>query len=129
MACSFAGNMHCALHGPHETGHFDATQIDFASLRPRDFDARPLLIIWEMTQACDLKCVHCRANARPRRHPLELSTVEAFHMIDQIAAMRVPLFVLTGGDPLKRPDLLPIVKYACSRGDRKGKRLNYSHIP
>src|ERR1041385_2930593 len=37
-------------------------------------------------------------------------------MIDQIAAMRVPLFVLTGGDPLKRPDLLPIVKYACSRG-------------
>jgi len=71
-----------------------------------------------MTQACDLNCMHCRANARPQRHPLELSTAEAFHLIDQIAEMRVPLFVLTGGDPLKRPDLMPIVQYACRRGVR-----------
>ena len=91
---------------------------DFASLKPRDFDQRPLLVIWEMTQACDLKCAHCRANARPLRHPLELSTAEAFHLIDQIAHMKVPLFVLTGGDPLKRPDLMPIVQYAHKRGVR-----------
>jgi radical SAM protein len=71
-----------------------------------------------MTQACDLKCAHCRANARPQRHPLELSTAEAFHLIDQIAQMKVPLFVLTGGDPLKRPDLLPIVQHARRRGVR-----------
>jgi MoaA/NifB/PqqE/SkfB family radical SAM enzyme len=71
-----------------------------------------------MTQACDLKCKHCRANSRTLRHPLELSTAEAFHLIDQIAAMHVPLFVLTGGDPLKRPDLLAIVQYACRRGVR-----------
>ena len=75
-----------------------------------------MLVIWEMTQACDLNCAHCRANSRPHRHPLELSTAEAFHLIDQIADMRVPLFVLTGGDPLKRPDLMPIVQYACGRG-------------
>lgn len=86
------------------------------SQKARDFDQRPLLVIWEMTQACDLKCAHCRADSRPHRHPLELSTAEAFHLIDQIAAMQVPLFVLTGGDPLKRPDLLPIVQYACRRG-------------
>jgi radical SAM protein len=89
---------------------------DFASLKPRDFDQRPMLVIWEMTQACDLKCKHCRANSRVQRHPLELSTAEAFHLIDQIAAMHVPLFVLTGGDPLKRPDIMPIVQYACRRG-------------
>jgi AdoMet-dependent heme synthase len=71
-----------------------------------------------MTQACDLNCAHCRANAKPKRHPRELSTAEAFHLIDQIAEMRVPLFVLTGGDPLKRPDLMPIVQYACRRGVR-----------
>jgi len=58
---------------------------DFASLKPRDFDQRPMLVIWKMTQACDLKCAHCRANSRPQRHPLELSTAEAFHLIDQIA--------------------------------------------
>jgi AdoMet-dependent heme synthase len=85
---------------------------------PRDFDVRPMIVIWEMTQACDQNCAYCRASAQPRRHPLELSTAEAFHLIDQIAEMRVPLFVLSGGDPLKRPDLLPIVQYACRRGVR-----------
>jgi radical SAM protein len=92
--------------------------FDFASVKPRDFDVRPMIVIWEMTQACDLNCAHCRANAKPQRHPLELSTAEAFHLIDQIAEMKVPLFVLTGGDPLKRPDLMPIVQYACRRGVR-----------
>lgn len=101
-----------------ESGSRKVPGTDFASLKPRDFDLRPLLVIWEMTQACDLKCKHCRANSRMQRHPLELSTAEAFHLIDQIAAMHVPLFVLTGGDPLKRPDLMPIVQYAARRGVR-----------
>lgn len=118
MACSFAGTLHCALHGAATEAHGSEAPIDFGSLKPRDFDLRPMLVIWEMTQACDLKCFHCRANSRPHRHPLELSTAEAFHMIDQIADMKVPLFVLTGGDPLKRPDLMPIVQYACRRGVR-----------
>jgi AdoMet-dependent heme synthase len=72
----------------------------------------PGVVVWETTQACDLKCTQCRANSRPHRHPLELSTAEAFSLIDQIAKMKVPFFVLTGGDPLKRADLLPIVQYA-----------------
>jgi AdoMet-dependent heme synthase len=79
----------------------------------RDFNTRPLLVIWEMTQACDLKCIHCRASAQPLRHPLELTTKEALQLVDQVDAMRVPLFVLTGGDPVKRPDLHEIVRYAC----------------
>lgn len=83
--------------------------------KSRVFDVRPLLVIWEMTQACDLKCKHCRASAQPQRHPLELSTAEAFHLVDQVADMRVPMFVLTGGDPLKRPDLYAILEYARHR--------------
>ena len=86
-----------------------------ASFKSRDFDVRPLLVIWEMTQACDLKCMHCRASAQPHRHALELSTAEAFNLVDQVANMRVPMFVLTGGDPLKRPDLQAIVHYAHRR--------------
>jgi AdoMet-dependent heme synthase len=117
---SLAGKLHCALHCSQSNPMLStaATHQLPPSPKPRDFDVRPLLVIWETTQACDLSCVHCRANARPKRHPLELSTAEAFHLIDQIAEMRVPLFVLTGGDPLKRPDLLPIVEYACRRGVR-----------
>jgi len=70
-----------------------------------DFDERPFIAIWEVTQACDLACVHCRASAQPDRDPRELSTDEGKQLIDQIAAMKVPVFVLTGGDPIKRPDL------------------------
>ena len=77
-----------------------------------NFDERPFIAIWETTQACDLACVHCRACAQPARSPLELSTTEAKRLIDEIAAMQVPVFVLTGGDPLKRPDIFELVQYA-----------------
>lgn len=80
-----------------------------------DFDERPFLVIWETTQACDLACLHCRASAQPSRNPLELSTEEAKRLIDEIAALKAPLFVLTGGDPLKRPDIYELVSYATER--------------
>lgn len=80
------------------------------------YDETPFIVIWETTQACDLHCRHCRAAAIPMRNPQELSTEEAMRLIDDIAAMRPqPIFVLTGGDPMKRPDLLPLVRYAAER--------------
>jgi radical SAM protein len=83
-----------------------------------DFDQRPFIAIWEVTQACDLACVHCRASAQPERHPMELSTVEGKALIDQIAALEVPVFVLTGGDPIKRPDLFDLIAHARQVGVR-----------
>lgn len=83
-----------------------------------DFNERPFLTIWEVTQACDLACVHCRASAQPDRHPMELTTEEGKGLIDQIAAMRVPVFVLTGGDPIKRPDLFELIGHARKVGVR-----------
>lgn len=83
-----------------------------------DFNERPFLAIWEVTQACDLACVHCRASAQPERHPMELSTDEGKRLIDEIAAMRVPVFVLTGGDPIKRPDLFELIGHAGRMGVR-----------
>jgi radical SAM protein len=79
-----------------------------------DFNERPFIAIWEVTQACDLACVHCRASAQPDRHPMELSTDEGKRLIDQIAALKVPVFVLTGGDPIKRPDLFELIGHAHS---------------
>lgn len=83
-----------------------------------NFDERPFIAIWEVTQACDLACVHCRASAQPERDPMELSTAEGKRLIDQIAALRVPVFVLTGGDPIKRPDLFELIDYARQAGVR-----------
>src|SRR5512140_1495678 len=83
-----------------------------------DFAEQPYIVIWEMTQACDLACVHCRACAQPRRNPLELSTEEGKRLIDELAQMRTPVFVLTGGDPIKRPDLFALIEYATEAGGR-----------
>lgn len=47
-----------------------------------DFSERPFLAIWEMTQASDLACVHCRTTAQPLRHPLELTTDEGKNLIN-----------------------------------------------
>lgn len=83
-----------------------------------DFDERPFIVIWETTQACDLSCVHCRASAQPLRNPFELTTEQAKRLIDEVAEMRAPLFVMTGGDPLKRPDINELVGYAAQKGVR-----------
>lgn len=83
-----------------------------------DLDERPFVVIWEVTQACDLACVHCRASAQPLRHSGELDHLEAQGLIDQIADLHPPVFVLTGGDPLKRLDIFDLVEYANRRGVR-----------
>src|SRR6187431_1821114 len=85
---------------------------------PTDFASTPFLVIWEVTRACALACVHCRADAIARRDPRELSTDEACRLVDQVLAFGSPhpLFVLTGGDPMWRRDLPQIVGYAAERG-------------
>ena len=81
-----------------------------------DLNKNPLIVIWEVTQACDLSCFHCRACAQPRRNPLELSTLEGEKLIRDVAELRPPIFILTGGDPLKRPDIFYLVRRAAAHG-------------
>lgn len=83
---------------------------------PRAFDRAPLVVIWEVTRACELKCVHCRAEAIPRREPGELSTSEGFRLLEEIRRFGPLHLVLTGGDPLKRPDLFDLVAHATAIG-------------
>jgi AdoMet-dependent heme synthase len=81
----------------------------------RDFRSRPLQVTWEMTKNISWRATSERTSARSRPERSELSTAEAFHLVDQIAELGIPLLTLTGGDPLSRLDLLPIVQYACRR--------------
>ncbi len=80
-----------------------------------DYDETPFLAIWEITQACDLACKHCRASAQPVPHPDQLSHEEAKALIDEISDLKIPIFVFTGGDPLKRTDLYDLVRYAATK--------------
>ena len=81
-----------------------------------NFDQTPFLAIWEVTQSCDLACKHCRAAAQPIAHPDELTNAEGNALIDQIADMGVPIFVFTGGDPMKRKDVFELIRYAADKG-------------
>lgn len=92
------------------------------SIRPqpqaRDgFDRSPLVVFYETTRACDLVCAHCRACAQPVRHNGELTLQEARALLDDLASFPdPPLVVLTGGDPMKRPDLHEIVAHGVENG-------------
>lgn len=81
---------------------------------PRDFAKNPMLVYWEMTQACALACRHCRAEAVSTPHPSELTHTESENLLCQIAAFDKPLphLILTGGDPLRRTDLYDLIDYA-----------------
>jgi radical SAM protein len=111
-----------------------------------DFSLSPFIVIWEVTQACDLACLHCRAKARPWRDPRELTTEEGYLLIDEIKKFggiwgtpdefvggqacpersrregglrnRSPLLVFTGGDPVKREDIYDLISYSVGKGLR-----------
>jgi radical SAM protein len=78
------------------------------------FDDRPLLVYWEATRACRLACRHCRAEAVRLRSPQELDTAAAQAFIQSLVGFGAPYphLVITGGDPLERPDLPELIRYA-----------------
>jgi heme b synthase len=78
----------------------------------------PHIVAWESTVACNLACVHCRASAQTAPEPDELTTGEVFDLIDQLAAFSRPILVISGGEPLMRPDIFDIAAYGTRRGLR-----------
>ena len=83
-----------------------------------DFNKAPFTIAWEVTHACAYACKHCRANAQHHPHPDELTTEEAFRLIDRFAAFGSPILIFTGGDPMMRRDLFELIAYATEKGLR-----------
>ncbi|MFV1988908.1 MAG: radical SAM protein [Gemmatimonadota bacterium] len=75
-------------------------------------------MIWETTRACDLACKHCRAEARPERDPRELTTAEAKRLMDDVRRFGTRVFVFSGGDVFKRPDVVDLVAHGAAIGLR-----------
>ena len=79
----------------------------------------PRLIAWEVTRSCMLACKHCRAAAQPTPYPDELTTEECHRLLDNIASFAKPIMILTGGEPMLRPDIYEIA----ARADALGMRV------
>jgi AdoMet-dependent heme synthase len=80
----------------------------------RDYSMNPALVYWEMTRACSLACRHCRAEAISTPHEWQLTFAESKSLLLQIAGFHQPLphLILTGGDPLERPDIYDLIDEA-----------------
>ncbi len=80
-------------------------------------DAKPI-VVWNMTRLCNLRCIHCYADAKDKPHPEELTTEEAKRVIDDLAEMGVPVLLFSGGEPYMREDLFELGIYAREKGIR-----------
>lgn len=101
---------------PHPHGH--ARNRPFGARPNLDFDQAPFIVIWETTQACDLACRHCRASAQPLRDAGELTTQEAMKLLDDVRRFGRVVFVFSGGDAFKRPDIIDLVRHGAEIGLR-----------
>lgn len=101
-----------ALRYGRHSGKLPSHLLQFAK------DKKPV-VVWNMTQRCNLKCVHCYAHAvEPSRHKDPISTDQAKAIIDDLAAFGAPVMLFSGGEPLVREDLVELAKYATSKGMR-----------
>jgi heme b synthase len=78
----------------------------------------PRLIAWELTRTCNLSCVHCRAASVDKPYANELGTEECLKLLDEMATFAGPIIILTGGEPLLRPDIFEIASYGTDKGLR-----------
>jgi AdoMet-dependent heme synthase len=88
----------------------------------------PLVVSWNLTRKCNLKCPHCYINAAPNELKGELTTEEGKRLIDQIAQVSHPLLILSGGEPLLRKDVYELIQYGTQKGLRMGLGSNGSLI-
>ena len=76
------------------------------------------LVAWETTRNCNLSCKHCRASATKGPYTGELDTQASIRLLDQIATLGKPIVILTGGEPLLRPDIFKLASYGADKGLR-----------
>ncbi len=76
------------------------------------------MVAWELTRSCNLFCAHCRSSSMQNVYTDELTTKECIHLIDSIVDVARPVLILSGGEPLLRPDIFEIASYAVGKGLR-----------
>lgn len=90
-------------------------------------DKKPV-VVWNVTQRCNLRCIHCYASSADREYPGELSTEEGFKLLADLAAFGVPVVLFSGGEPMLRPDLFELIAKARSLGMRAVLSSNGTRI-
>ncbi|MDY6972683.1 MAG: radical SAM protein, partial [Thermodesulfobacteriota bacterium] len=110
--------LYCGTVEPSDALRYGRRSNDLPShLLQFSKDKKPV-VVWNVTRACNLKCIHCYARAVDYRHGRELTYEQGITLIDDLAAFGVPVILFSGGEPLVRPDLVRLASYAVRKGLR-----------
>jgi 12,18-didecarboxysiroheme deacetylase len=110
--------LYCGTVEPSDALRYGRRSTDLPShLLQFSSDKKPV-VVWNMTRACNLKCLHCYARASASSHEKELTTQEARIMMDDLAGFGAPVILFSGGEPLVRDDLVELAWYAVDHGMR-----------
>ena len=103
-------------------------KLAYSPQAKRDEKFVPLVMSWNVTRECNMKCNHCYINATEGKLQNELTTQEGKKLIDQISEVSHPLLILSGGEPLMRSDIFELIEYGSSKGLKMGLGSNGSLI-
>ena len=110
--------LYCGTVEPSDALRYGRQSKDLPSHLLQFSEDKKPVVVWNVTRACNLKCVHCYAQAVDRTYEKELNHEQGLNLIDDMANFGVPVVLFSGGEPLMRPDLVELANYAVSKGMR-----------
>lgn len=105
-----------AIRYGHQSKHMAARPMAHAT--PKTAAERRPVTAWNITRSCNLKCIHCYSDSEGKKYDGELSNEEGKALIDDLADFKIPALLFSGGEPLVRPDLFELIRYAKEKGIR-----------
>ena len=110
--------LYCGTVEPSDALRYSRRSKDLPSHLLQFSEDKKPVVVWNVTQQCNLKCVHCYAHAKAGLQDNELSTEEGLRLIDDLSEFGAPVLLFSGGEPLMRKDLPELAAYAIERGMR-----------
>jgi len=110
--------LYCGTVEPSDALRYGRRSKDLPSHLLQFSEDKKPVVVWNVTRACNLKCVHCYAKADNRKSENELTHEEGRRLLDDLSQFGAPVVLFSGGEPLMRPDLADLARHAVNRGMR-----------
>ncbi len=110
--------LYCGTVEPSDALRYGRRSEDLPSHLLQFSEDKKPVVVWNVTRACNLKCIHCYARAVAHSEEKELTHEQGLALLDDLAEFGVPVVLFSGGEPLVRPDLVELARHAVNRGMR-----------